>query len=334
METSPESRAARIVASIERAGDALVGARANPLRQLGAIGFDLFWLVIATGTYLYAWFDTSVGGAYLSVQNMTGGWAPFSFSGLVRSLHRYGSDALVIVIGLHLLREAALGRFRFFRRFSWLSGLPTIVLIAAAGIGGYALVWDAVAQWIGVGTAEWFAVLPGFADDMVRNFTSPEAMTDRFFSLLVFLHIGVSLLLLAAMWVHIQRLSHARTGADNGLRVMLLLGLIGLALVFPAQSHAPADARTQLFELAIDWFYLAVYPMLDALGPRTLWGVVAVAGIALVLMAWTRGRTPLRAALVNLADCNGCARCFADCPYAAITMVPRRDGRSPPRSQV
>jgi coenzyme F420-reducing hydrogenase delta subunit/ferredoxin len=28
------------------------------------------------------------------------------------------------------------------------------------------------------------------------------------------------------------------------------------------------------------------------------------------------------AAIVDAANCNGCRRCFADCPFAAITMVP------------
>ena len=36
------------------------GDRLNPLYHLGAITFFLFWVVGATGLYLYAFFDTSV----------------------------------------------------------------------------------------------------------------------------------------------------------------------------------------------------------------------------------------------------------------------------------
>jgi coenzyme F420-reducing hydrogenase delta subunit/ferredoxin len=32
-------------------------------------------------------------------------------------------------------------------------------------------------------------------------------------------------------------------------------------------------------------------------------------------------------ALVDAAHCNGCRRCFADCPYAAITMAPHPNQR-------
>ena len=36
------------------------GDRLNPLYHLGAIAFFLFWIVAATGLYLYAFFDTGV----------------------------------------------------------------------------------------------------------------------------------------------------------------------------------------------------------------------------------------------------------------------------------
>jgi ferredoxin/coenzyme F420-reducing hydrogenase delta subunit len=31
--------------------------------------------------------------------------------------------------------------------------------------------------------------------------------------------------------------------------------------------------------------------------------------------------------VVSLDNCNGCARCFEDCPYSAIRMAPRTDGK-------
>ena len=40
------------------------GDRLNPLYHLGAISFFLFWIVAASGLYLYAFFETGVAGAY------------------------------------------------------------------------------------------------------------------------------------------------------------------------------------------------------------------------------------------------------------------------------
>ena len=39
------------------------------------------------------------------------------------------------------------------------------------------------------------------------NFIGGGAVSDRFFSLLIFLHIGIPLILLLGMWIHIQRIS-------------------------------------------------------------------------------------------------------------------------------
>ncbi len=49
------------------------GDRLNPLYHLGAITFFLFWVVGVTGLVLYAFFDTSVDGAYRSVEALTHG---------------------------------------------------------------------------------------------------------------------------------------------------------------------------------------------------------------------------------------------------------------------
>jgi ferredoxin len=54
-------------------------------------------------------------------------------------------------------------------------------------------------------------------------------------------------------------------------------------------------------------------------------------GVALLLiMAALPWMPPMRrpaVARLDLENCNGCQRCYADCPYNAIDMVSRRDGR-------
>ena len=44
----------------ERGLDRLFGSQANPLAQLGALGYFLFWIVAASGFYVFALFDTGV----------------------------------------------------------------------------------------------------------------------------------------------------------------------------------------------------------------------------------------------------------------------------------
>ena len=48
----------------------------------------------------------------------------------------------------------------------------------------------------------------------------------------------------------------------------------------------------------------------------------------LAVLPWVPPAKRIPAAAVNLDNCNGCSRCFDDCPFGAIAMVPRSDGRA------
>ena len=74
---------------------------------------------------------------------------------------------------------------------------------------GYWLVADAQALYVATGLGEWAGALPGFGAGMMRNFITAEAVSDRLFSLLVFLHIGTALFVLLVLWIHLQRLVRA-----------------------------------------------------------------------------------------------------------------------------
>ena len=137
-----------------------------------------------------------------------GAWPLGAFA---RALHRYSADALVVVTALHLVRELSRRHYAAFRRFAWLTGLVALVALFAAGIGGYWLAWDQLAQWSLTATTEWLDALPVFDGALTRNVIAGSQVNDRFFSLLIFLHIGLPLAMLGAMWAHIQRVSPART---------------------------------------------------------------------------------------------------------------------------
>ena len=75
----------------------------NPLYNLGTLTFFFFWVVLVSGLYLFIFFDTSIAGAYKSVEYIT--HDQWYMAGIMRSLHRYASDAAVITIILHMFRE-------------------------------------------------------------------------------------------------------------------------------------------------------------------------------------------------------------------------------------
>lgn len=298
---------------------------ANPWRHLGSLAFLFFVTCLASGIYAYAVFDTSVAGAYDSGRALTDD--PLLLGRLARGLHRYGADAFMLAALLHLAREAARGHFRAYRAWSWLSGTALVPLAWIAGITGFWLAWDERALYSAMASAEWIAAAPWRAAGLARNFVSGDAMSDRFFSLAVFLHIGVPLLALAVTWAHFARLSGVRAWPPRSLAFGALGSLGVLALAMPPASLGPADALAIPATLAIDWFYFFPHVLADAITPEGLWAAGALVAGALVALPWIAPRRRAPAAVVDLRQCNGCARCVADCPFGAVVMAPRSDGR-------
>jgi quinol-cytochrome oxidoreductase complex cytochrome b subunit/coenzyme F420-reducing hydrogenase delta subunit/Pyruvate/2-oxoacid:ferredoxin oxidoreductase delta subunit len=307
----------------------------NPWRHLGALAFLCLVLVVLSGIIAYALYDTSVSGAYqsgLRLQN-----DPSGLGRLLRGLHRYGADACMLLTLLHLVREGLRGHFRGVRWFSWLTGIPLLWLLWIAGITGLWLLWDERAIFSVTATAEWLQALPLGADLLARNFLTADTLNDRFFSLIMFVHIGMPLLLLAAMWVHVLRVSRVRIWPPRSLTRASLAMLAVLALLVPVLSLGPADTGHVLQRLSIDWFYQFVHPLVDLLSAHSAWLLVAVLTLALALLPLlpAREERPRVAARVDPANCNGCSRCVADCPFGAVTMVARTDAsRHPAQAQV
>lgn len=308
---------------VEKGFDRLFGPAWNPLAQLGPLGWLLFWIVAVSGLYLFIFFDTGVHAAFASVEWLTNDH--WFHAGLARSLHRYASDLLVVVMLLHLAREFANDRYRGKRWFSWLTGVPVLWFVYISGITGYWLVWDRLAQYVALVSTEILDAIPIFAEPIARNFLTPESLSSRFFTLMVFLHVAIPLILLLMMWIHIQRISEARTQPPRGLTIMVLAVLVVVSYLMPAVSQGPADLATVPQRIGLDWFFLSLYPVIESVPPPVTWTSVLVFSLVLAGMPWLPPRREAAAATVQLDHCNGCNRCVVDCPYAAITLVARSD---------
>jgi len=158
----------------------------NPLYHLGTLAFFFFWVVLISGLYLFIFFDTSIAGAYASVEYMT--HEQWYAGGVMRSLHRYASDAAVVTILLHMFREFALDRYRGFRWWSWVTGIPTLWFVITVGITGYWLVWDELGLYVAVLSSQLMDSLPVMSGSMARDFLAGQ-LTDRLFTLMGFLHL-------------------------------------------------------------------------------------------------------------------------------------------------
>ncbi len=315
----------RALLQLEGVLNKIFGNALNPFYCLGALGFHFFWVVVVSGIYIYAFYKTGIKLSYPSVEYLTN--EQWYLGGVMRSLHRYASDALIVIMALHLMREFILGRYRGARWFAWVTGVPLIWLIFAAGINGYWMVWDKLAQYSVVTTMEWFDWLPIFSEPMSQSFISQGVLTDRFFSLISFAHVTVPLVILFFLWVHIMHISSPVVNPRRALVLGMLMALLVLSLVKPVRSQGPADMGIEPATVGIDWFYLYIYPLLDIWSKWEVWVLVIGLSMLLTVLPWLPTRhKQIPVAEVNLENCSGCRLCVADCPYEAVVMRPRSDG--------
>ncbi len=297
----------------------------NPLNHLGAVTIFFCWIVLISGIWLFIFFRTSVSGAFESVEYLT--YEQWYLGGIMRSLHRYASDGAIVTLALHIIREFSFDAYRAKRWFTWISGLPLVWILFTLGITGYWLIWDELAQYVAITSAELLDRIPVFTDSMAANFLTDSALSDRFFTLMAFLHlVGLPIFLVFGIWLHVFRLTRPRINPPRQIMAGTLLAMLVLSLLFPAESHDKADLALAPQTLQLDWFYLHVYPLVQVYSPGFVWLLLVAISASILVAPWLPPAKKSLPAVVNLDNCNGCQRCADDCPFGAIQMAQRSDG--------
>lgn len=118
---------------------------------LGGISALLATMLVVTGVLLMFRYDASVERAYTSIQYLE---TQVFFGSLVRAIHHWSANLLIITVFLHLLRVFFTGGFKKGRVTNWIVGVTLLLLVVAFNFTGYLLPWDQLAFWaITVGTS-------------------------------------------------------------------------------------------------------------------------------------------------------------------------------------
>jgi quinol-cytochrome oxidoreductase complex cytochrome b subunit len=269
---------------------------------LGGLAVFLFIVVLITGALLLFYYVPSAEGANDSVQMLTFhvplGW-------LVRNLHYWGTQALVIVSILHLLRVIFTGGSRPPRRFNWLLGLGILLLVLGLNFSGYVLRWDVDIGWallVGTNLLKEIPLLgPGLYSLAVGGSEIGSGTLLRFFGWHVF-----GLLFPAAFlfgW-HLFRVRRDggisrppprpgrrfdRIGREILLQreivAMLLAGglLVLLSILFNPGLGPELNLTNGVGETRAPWFFLWIQELLRWGDP--LWMGVLIPFVLLVLLA-------------------------------------------------
>lgn len=118
---------------------------------LGGLSAMLMVVLGLTGVFLQMNYTPNPSQAYLDILALRSDtW----FGDLLRNVHHWSANLLIVTTVLHLLRVFFTGAYRPPREINWIIGVATLLLVLGANFTGYLLPWDQLAYWaITVGTS-------------------------------------------------------------------------------------------------------------------------------------------------------------------------------------
>ena len=167
----------------------------------GSSTLALFVLQVATGICLALVYVPSADQAYQSLvylnQGAHLGW-------FLRATHFWGSNAMVLVLVVHMLQVFLFGAYKYPRELTWVCGVLLLLCTLGMAFTGQVLRWDQDAYWgLGIG-ASIASRAPGIGQGLVHILLGGPIIggrtLSRFFTVHVFLVPG---LLIALIGVHL-----------------------------------------------------------------------------------------------------------------------------------
>ncbi len=314
----------------------LLPADADPLAQAGRMANLALLVAVASGVLLLFWYSSSLTLAYSSLEALRGP----TLGGWVRALHRYSSDLVMLFLVVHAGRMFFARKFAGARWLPWVSGIGLVGVVWFIGWTGFWLVWDQPAQKIATTSMGFLDALPIFGEPLSRLFLADRLVPSLLFFVVFFLHMLLPLLIAVGLVVHLIRLNRVRLLPGRRLTAAFCLALGLAAALVPAPLDAPAAMAEKVSHLTVDAWYLTPLALALRFQSGGLW--IALGGLALLGagVPWLLGRRfapragdeavrPSAAfqTVVETARCHACTQCVQDCPFDAVHMVPRTDGK-------
>ena len=303
---------------------------------LGGLAILLTMILGITGVMLMFVYTPSPEYAYsdmLALQSEV--W----FGQLVRNLHHWSGNLMVVVVFLHMLRVFFTGGFRPPREFNWILGVVLLLLVVAANFTGYLLPWDQLAYWAVTVGASLIGYIPlvgeGLSQLIIGGPEVGAATLTNFYGL----HVAIiPLTMMFVVSFHIWRVRKDTLTIPRNIdepppsrveRVTTLPHLVGREFIFAlvmialillwaswvnAPLEAAADPGHSPNPAKAAWYFMGLQELLLHFHP--VFGAIVVPGLAVVgLMSlpylrydsessgiWFRSRLGRKLAVVGLVS--------------------------------
>lgn len=320
--------------AIEDGINALITSKYNPLYYHGALPQFYLWVLFLSGLLLFAYYIPTIDSAYFSTR-LINAWTSVQyitetlpFGAVIRGIHRYSGDAMVIFIFLHAIRVWFTDRYRQYRWVQWVSGVVLLLMVLFIGQTGYYLVWDDRSLILTRMTASAFDALPWIGEPLKAWFLNGSTITNLTLSNFLFIHIGLSFALLFVLWLHYVRMTRPVLTPPPAVNFILVGIILLVVYLAPITSGKMANLNSQPNVYDMDWFFLWNYWLMAHMSLVLFWLLMIAGAVIATVLPWIvkNVSAPVIPAEVVIDKCTGCSLCYRDCPYQAIEMVPAPAG--------
>ena len=125
---------------------------------LGGMAAVLVFLLFGTGLMLKFAYEPFPDRAYDSILHLQNS---IPFGQLIRNIHHWSGNGLLIIAFLHFLRVFFTGAFTGPRQFNWIIGLALFAGVILSNFTGYLLPWDQLAFWAITISSSMLEYIPG-----------------------------------------------------------------------------------------------------------------------------------------------------------------------------
>ncbi len=272
---------------------------------LGGLSAMLLMVLVLTGVFLQMNYTPSPEQAYYDILALR---ANTWYGDLLRNLHHWSANLLVITAVLHLLRVFFTGGHRSPRATNWIVGVVMLLLLLGANFTGYLLPWDQLAFWaITVGTSilTYIPLVGEFLSRLLLGGPEVGAATLLNFYALHISIIPISVVMLMSLhfWrvrkdgglTMPRRLNEAESSRVERVTTIpylvrreMVFAVVWLAIIFtwamlvPAPLEGIANPEISPNPAKAPWYFLGIQELLLHFHPFI--GAVLIPGLALAAL--------------------------------------------------